>query len=253
MPGELACTSFSRCNMSENSDVKNDGLKPLPPKVFGIGFQKTGTSSLHRALEHLGYTVQGHFELTPPDIERKIYEKAEELLPQYQAFEDTPWPLLYRYLDERAPGSRFILTVRDPDRWIRSVVSHFGPNYFPIHEWIYGCESAAGHEDVWLARYRKHNEEVREYFAARPDDLLVLDLAQGNGWEALCSFLDKPVPDIPFPMENALINRKNRRIRRTIQRFLGIEEFMRERHARRRAAQRQRIKTDRRAGTGGQE
>jgi hypothetical protein len=33
----------------------------------------------------------------------------------------------------------------------------------------------------------------------RPRDLLVLDTLAGEGWEALCPFLDVPVPDKPFP------------------------------------------------------
>lgn len=230
--------------MSETIDVNNDDRKPLPPKVFGIGFQKTGTSSLGRALEHLGYNVQNSYGVEPPDVDRKIYEKAEELLPQYQAFQDTPWPLLYRYVDERAPGSKFILTIRDPDQWLKSAVSHFRANDLPMHEWIYGCGSPAGHEDVWLARYLKHNEEVRAYFADRPEDLLVMDFAKGDGWEILCAFLDKPIPNLRFPVKNSSSNRKIRKIRRAIQKFLGIEEIMRKRHARRSASRGRMTKPD---------
>ena len=37
-------------------------------------------------------------------------------------------------------------------------------------------KTAAGNEDVYIARYERHNREVMEYFANRPGDLLVLDL-----------------------------------------------------------------------------
>lgn len=228
--------------LSEEPLAKMD-RPTLPPKVFGIGFQKTGTSSLGRALEQLGYAVQGGFGVEPPDIERKIRECAEDHLTRYDAFQDTPWPVLYRYLDERAPGSKFILTVRDPDSWIKSVVSHFGSTELATHAWIYGYGAPAGHEDIYLARYLKHNENVKAYFANRPGDLLVMDFARGDGWEALCTLLDKPVPTIRFPVKNSSANRRIKKVRRAIQRLLGMEEFMRERHARRRDTRQRRIRT----------
>jgi len=33
----------------------------------------------------------------------------------------------------------------------------------------------------------------------RPDDLLVMDIPAGDGWEQLCAFLALPEPDAPFP------------------------------------------------------
>ena len=73
-----------------------------------------------------------------------------------------------------------------------------------MHEWIYGrgkglpCEDKAN----TLAVYNAHNEGVLAYFKDRPDDLLVLDIAKGEGWEPLCKFLGCPVPAAPFPHAN---------------------------------------------------
>ena len=36
---------------------------------------------------------------------------------------------------------------------------------------------------------------VREYFKVRPHDLLIIDVAAGEGWEKLCPFLEQPIPD----------------------------------------------------------
>jgi hypothetical protein len=55
-------------------------------------------------------------------------------------------------------------------------------------------------EEVFLNAYRKHNSEVLTYFKDR-NDLLVLDVDK-DGWKELCEFLDKPVPDCPFPVKN---------------------------------------------------
>jgi hypothetical protein len=44
-----------------------------------------------------------------------------------------------------------------------------------------------------------HYKNVLEYFKNRPDDLLIIDICAGQGWEKLCPFLDKPLPQYPFP------------------------------------------------------
>jgi hypothetical protein len=51
--------------------------------------------------------------------------------------------------------------------------------------------------------YEAHNAGVRAHFRDRPDDLLELDIAGGEGWTELCGFLGQPVPDRPFPHRNA--------------------------------------------------
>ena len=83
-------------------------------KVFCIGFHKTGTTSLELALKKLGYRVTGSFGTKDPDIAEKVHEMAYAMVPEYDAFEDNPWPILYRELDERFPGSKFILTRHKP-------------------------------------------------------------------------------------------------------------------------------------------
>ena len=52
--------------------------------------------------------------------------------------------------------------------------------------------------DEHLERYR----EVRAYFADRKDDLLIMSITAGEGWEKLCPFLGMPIPEVPFPRVN---------------------------------------------------
>jgi len=47
--------------------------------------------------------------------------------------------------------------------------------------------------------YDLHYDNALRYFADRPDDLLVMDIPGGDGWDALCPFLGADVPDVPFP------------------------------------------------------
>jgi len=172
-------------------------------KVFGIGFHKTGTTSLARALRALGYRVAGPFGVHDDSIAETAVARAVATAAEWDAVQDNPWPIVFRDLDAAFPGSRFILTIRDADRWLNSVVKHFGGSVTPMRTWIYGVGDPVGSETVYRDRYERHNREVLEYFADRPDDLLVFRLADGDGWEELCSFLGVAVPDEPFPHANA--------------------------------------------------
>lgn len=193
-----------------------DKLRPEPdrakePKVFGIGFHKTGTTSLGAALEILGYRVchgarpvrsaLGHRAMMRY-LHAGVFDPIFRVAERFDGFRDNPWYCLYREIDARFPGSRFVLTVRDPDRWLASVVNHFGRSESDFRRWIYGSGSPIGNEDVFRERFVRHGEEVEAHFAQRPDDLLVLSLEGGHGWAELCGFLGRPVPEAPFPHAN---------------------------------------------------
>ncbi|MCS4086119.1 hypothetical protein GGQ10_000918 [Salinibacter ruber] len=180
-------------------------------KVFGVGFHKTGTSSLAAALRELGYSVCGHIGVSRPNIADVAEDLALEHLDRYDAFQDNPWPLLYRRMDCHCPGSKFILTTRPPKEWIRSVVMHFGGTTTPMREWIYGVGDPRGNEKIYIERYEQHNREVREYFRNRPNDLLELKITQGEGWKKICPFLNEEMPSIPFPHANRGSTREVRR------------------------------------------
>ena len=180
-------------------------------KIFCIGFHKTGTTSLGAALRQLGYRVKGATGVRDPEIGLNAGKLISTVVPEYDAFQDNPWPILFRELDRQYPGSRFILTMREPARWIRSQLGHFGSEETPMRRWIYGVGSPAGNEDVYLARYEAHNREVLSYFADRPADLLVMDLEKGDGWRELCGFLGHQVPTVPFPHESSAAAREKRR------------------------------------------
>jgi len=180
------------------------------PKVFGIGFHKTGTKSLASALHQLGYTVTGSNEVYNARIAEQVHDLARRLTATHDAFQDNPWPLLFREMDRDFPGSRFILTLRPTDKWIKSVVSHFGADDTPMRQWIYGVGHPLGNEEIFVQRYERHNREVMEYFANRQPDLLVLRITEGEGWEKLCPFLGAPIPKRPFPQANTAESRSKK-------------------------------------------
>ena len=176
----------------------------MKPKVFCIGFHKTGTTSLEVALKKLGYKVTGSFGTKDPDIAGKVHEAAYAMVERFDAFEDNPWPILYKELDARFPGSKFILTRRPTESWIRSQVKDFAATETPMRRWIYGEDAGCpeGNENIYTARYERHNREVLEYFEGRPNDLLVMDIPGDARWDKLCAFLGHDVPDEPFPHAN---------------------------------------------------
>lgn len=172
------------------------------PRVFCVGWHKTGTSTLGIALLELGYSVLGarldlYKQLQAGDIQSVLDVAAE-----FDALQDVPWAALYQELDERYPGSRFILIERDAESWLKSAKRHFSDTYVPLHEWLYGEGVLEGNEHIYIERYKKHNEEVKEYFSERPEDLLVMNLHEGDGWEKICKFLKCDVPNKRFPHSN---------------------------------------------------
>lgn len=186
----------------------------LGMKVFCIGFQKTGTSSLRDALGQIGYSVTGVFGRDVPldELRRSFVERGLEIAARYDAVEDMPWPLMFRELDAAFPGSKFILTMRSTDRWYRSIADHFGANPYHIQQLTYGDDAPApvGHEQRYREVYEAHNAAVQAYFADRPDDFLEFWLERGDGWDKLGAFLGRDdVPSGQFVHTNSQNQRKS--------------------------------------------
>lgn len=66
--------------------------------------------------------------------------------------------------------------------------------------------------------YHAAHDEVKTLMAARPDDYLEFSVLEG--WEPLCKFLGKPVPQTAFPRDNdaaAIAEALNRMLRMHLQ------------------------------------
>ena len=171
-------------------------------KIFGIGFQKTGTSTLGKALKMLNYKVCDHCPYLLKALKRNDWKPVFDVVRKYDAFEDNPWPLIYQKLDQVYPNSKFILTMRDEDAWLQSALNHFGHEKSEMRLWIYKKDCLVGNEEIYLETFREHNRAVLEYFKDRPDDLLIVNWEKGEGWEQLCGFLDEDIPPHNFPHIN---------------------------------------------------
>ena len=171
-------------------------------KVFGIGFHKTGTSSLSLALQILGYVVQGARTDLAHHLFNHNIQPFYDIANKNEAFQDNPWPVLYKEMDKKFPGSKFILTVRDEQKWIKSVINHFGAKHTEMRRYIYGVGHPKGNEEIYIQRYLNHINEVKAHFELRTTDLLVVDWEKGDGWTEICQFLHKPIPNCKFPHVN---------------------------------------------------
>ncbi len=181
--------------------------------IFGIGFHRTGTMTLDRCLQILGFdTVHYYMD--------KVYRKPAHVLTgevdyrffcTREAFTDNPTPYLFRELDERFAGSRFILTDRGTDSWLDSIEYLFteGRNVYGWGEWehalhyrLYGVRDSGLDKRRCRAAYEAHREAVRDHFSRRPQDLLVIDWSATKNWTALCAFLNRSPPAVAIPHEH---------------------------------------------------
>ena len=206
------------------------------PKVFCIGKNKTGTTSLARALTELGIIVgeQNLAERLIHDWARRDFRRLFLYCRTAQAFQDVPFslPFTFQTLDQHFPGSKFILTVRDtPEQWFQSLVKFhtviFGDgrsitlddlraSNYVYPGWAYEAnrlisntpENDPYNQELLIASYHAHNAAVLEYFRHRPRDLLVLNVAQPDAYRSLCDFLGKPYPNREIPWENKTDNLK---------------------------------------------
>lgn len=204
-------------------------------KIIGVGFQKTGTSTLRESLKILGFSVKDTTPNILIPILRGRYNWILKILSRYDAAEDTPWYMIYKELDRRIPNCKFILTIRDEESWYKSVSKHIGDLRSPLHEYVYGRGKGLPKDNKknTIKVYSNHNKEVIEYFKDRPNDLLIIDFTTGEKWDSLCKFLGKPIPEIDFPHVNKVnyskpkvnqsIKKKIKVLRKRIKYYLKIK------------------------------
>lgn len=201
------------------------------PKIFGIGNNKTGTTSLKKAMEDLGYKVgdQRQAELLHTEWAERNFQPIINYCKSAEFFQDFPFskPFTYVALDQAFPNSKFILSVRDDaDQWYNSITKFHAKlwgkdgrvptkedlkngNYiytgrpWEMNRLTYTTpEDNPYQKDLLVQSYIDYNNSVIEYFRHRPQDLLVLNLAEKNAYRKLCEFLGQPVTQEEFPWEN---------------------------------------------------
>ncbi len=206
-------------------------IKSRNQKIFCIGRNKTGTTSIWKALQDLGYNVAPQKEpaLLIQEWAHRDFKRLIRFCKGYEAFQDAPFSYHFSFqaMDAAFPDSKFILTVRNSaDEWYNSLIrSHakiFGKKsspsadelkdhirYYRGRMWdgqflLFGInEATLYNEKIYKDHYIRHNENVIDYFRHRENDLLVLNVSDDDAYSTLCCFLGKKCPsDAVFPWEN---------------------------------------------------
>lgn len=182
-----------------------------------------------KALKDLGVIVakQRPAELLIHDWSRRDFRRILRFCHTAQAFQDIPFSLPYTFqaLDVRFPGSKFILTIRNnPDQWYHSLISFhsklFGRGKVPDYDdlkkatYVYPGRMLEANraiyqtpdddlynKEIMINHYNFHNQSVMEYFRHRPNDLLVINLAEKGAYAKFCEFIGKPCTREEFPWE----------------------------------------------------
>lgn len=213
-------------------------------QVLCLGFSRTGTMSMYTAFQKLGYNSyhflevsmhnksERHLECWHEALTNKLDEgkpiepaQLDKLLGKYSATTDAPCVNFTDELLKLYPNAKVILTNRDLDSWIKSVEnSFFKVLEWPAWRWLSSThprfliytntlilvlrDYSTGH---WQDRAALRQGFINHYAHVRevvPKERL-LEHHFGDGWEPLCEFLGKPVPDEPYPHINEGNNTHN--------------------------------------------
>ena len=205
-------------------------------KVICAGWGRKGTRSLKYALEHFHGQPSYHMQnilLNKKDAKKwhnSIFQHNEEfdwedIFKGYGASLDFPSCNYYKELMKAYPDAKVILTVRDSENWIKSwnvlnnqILKSFTFRFLAkipftsfklqkdIHNkmilGITGAFEGAVTDEERIMKFDAWNQSVIDYVPK--EKLLVYQVKEG--WEPLSKFLNKPVPNIPFPYKNKTKN-----------------------------------------------
>jgi len=205
-------------------------------RVIGTGYGRTGTTSLTAALVQLGFgpCLEAGDVFRNPRLIRPLLHAVEgkptnweEIFAGYKSTVCEPVTPCWRRLVEHYPEMKVVHTVRDPQKWLRSIERTLLKRRRHIHTW-YGKVSlrvsstvgtdlaplielfqqtlegqalksvAEGKPDRAIEQFQAHTDQVRQPVPA--DRLLMYDI--GDEWRPLCEFLGVPVPTEPFPLKS---------------------------------------------------
>ena len=207
----------------------------MPLKVIGAGLPRTGTLSMKRALEELGFGRCYHMEEVFADHRRSQAWASyftggpvdwDEVFEGYGAAVDAPAYLAWRDLIRVYPDAKVVLTVRDAKSWYDSMLKTIladgyldqlmttdlapmlGPMVGAMLAELGGppppADAPAGlpPKEVFMALREAHMAAVQREVPA--DRLLTFHVSEG--WEPLCRFLGVDAPGGAFPRVNDAVS-----------------------------------------------
>jgi len=218
--------------------LRQSGARTVPMGVLAFGWPRTGTTSLRKALETLGYrrtnhgadafTIPAQMDMWIAACKAKFHgegkpygrEEWDVLLGDCQAVTDVPHVLFAEDLMAAYPDAKIVLNTRDLDSWWRSfeatamAVAHGQQK--TLLEWLdpevgksqllkrlvttalFKTGTGTVTEDIAKKHFTEYYSKIKQL--APKERLLEYDVKEG--WSPLCAFLGRDIPEEPFPRVN---------------------------------------------------
>lgn len=147
----------------------------------------------------------------------------DKLYEDYDATSDFISAAFYKEMLAKYPDSKVILSERPVDSWFKSVKNTIfksviaayestdkmkpGDPYYEfselgatlIFDGLLRDRSNLDNEEIFKKMYLDHNLEVKRLVP--PERLYVMQV--GEGWDGVCRFLGKDIPNVPYPNLNS--------------------------------------------------
>ena len=216
-------------------------------KIFCIGYNKTGSTSLYHAVKKLGFIgdlstmIEGEFlmnNVKEGDLKSVIdwIEKRSDV----ELFKDVPFsiPHVWKSLYQKYPDAIFILSERDSSQqWYNSIYKFHNLGFrfsdkptwdevskreyryiredgsggflYDYMSYTYGKDGLPYDKDKLIASYEAHNKEVKEFFKDK-NNFISINVSSNNDYLNLCTFLGKEPKGNSFPRKKITADMKTR-------------------------------------------
>lgn len=208
---------------TKDSVIKETYLQTLPKRqntddyIYQVSLPLTATASICQAIRLLELPMQHRyfkFGLS------HLVPNTPKFTRPFPSGSGTPYWLVFDKLSRAVPNAKYIYVDRSPESWVDSalnkgLITQYDEMYRRfcnpslcskkdlkqlINDYCFLC--FFGHNPCINDRLflkRKFEEHRAKVFATIPRDQLLVLPIERLSWDPICSFLDKPIPDLPFP------------------------------------------------------
>lgn len=179
--------------------------------IFDISLAKTGTTSLCNAMRLLGYrTTHGVPSKYKADTLRRL-QRGNVEMPWFAEYDfvGNVFGFAFQDLHRAYPAAQFIYLERPISAIVASTQRQLARHkpklnnvqiQLDVFLRICNIKSVYAVSDERLFDLFVNNRlEVQQYFRGNSQ---FLRMSIKHGWEPLCKFLGRPIPDLPFPHDN---------------------------------------------------
>ena len=148
-------------------------------KIFVIGFNKTGTTSLHELFK------KSNINSTHTNI------PVMNIIHKFDAFTDGHhYDSRFKEYYKSCPSSIFILNTRPIGKWLISRYKHAKNKNFQDC-WCWPISKNKTNQ--WIKDREIHYKNILDFFIDKPKQLLIVNIEK-NGWEGeVLNFINKPI------------------------------------------------------------